>query len=212
MPKPIRIFPVLALALAGAVMAASPAFAVPITYTEQATATIHLGGVVFTNASIVLTMRNDTANVTPGQSPFSFINTGTATVSVNGSLAVTFSNPISVIVDHNNPGAAFFDFVRGGDILFVSNTLFAAYGLTTSIGPIFGRSFLNLFVDYPTSAGPFIVFSILNNTATFTATTASAVPEPPSLPALAAALGLLALVLRTLRRRARVAPDHPAAV
>ncbi|MGH7099354.1 MAG: PEP-CTERM sorting domain-containing protein [Stellaceae bacterium] len=185
----------LALALAGAVLTASPALATPITYIEQVTATGSLSGVAFTNASIVLTTPSDTANVIPGQFPFSFTNVGTATVSVNGGPAATFSNPITVIADHHNQGVAFFDI--GSDLLFISNTSFATYDLTTPIGPISGAPFSEFMVDYPTSDGPFIVSSILGNTATFTATTSSAVPEPSSLALFGGAL----LGLGSLRRR-----------
>jgi hypothetical protein len=49
MRKPVGFLPALALGVASAVGAAFRSLAIPITYTEQATATGSLGGVIFTN-------------------------------------------------------------------------------------------------------------------------------------------------------------------
>jgi hypothetical protein len=59
MLKAIRLL----LGVASAIGAASPSFATPITYTEQATATGSLGGVAFTDASVLLTMHTDTTTI-----------------------------------------------------------------------------------------------------------------------------------------------------
>jgi hypothetical protein len=52
-------------------------------------------------------MHNDTFNVSPGPGFFSFISTGTATVSVNGGPAATFRDMITVFVAHSAPLAGF---------------------------------------------------------------------------------------------------------
>jgi hypothetical protein len=85
------------LGAASAIIGATPAVAVPITYTETDTATGSLNGVAFTNASIVLTMNNNTANVTnPSSGLFSIV--GTITVSVNGAAPVTFTDTTRVYI------------------------------------------------------------------------------------------------------------------
>ena len=89
----VRVLTVLATVVvvaAGAILAASPALAIPITYTMTDTATGSLNGVGFTDESILLKMINDTTNITDG--PGFFANNGTATVSVNGSAPVTFTH------------------------------------------------------------------------------------------------------------------------
>jgi hypothetical protein len=92
MHKPIAFLSILGLVVTGAITAAAPASAIPITYTEQATATGSLGGTPF-NATIVLTMHNDTTNVTGG--PPVFTNIGTLTVSVPSFPTATFTDPSS---------------------------------------------------------------------------------------------------------------------
>ena len=54
MRKPIAFLSALGLV---AIMAASPASAIPITYIEKATATGSLGGTSFSSVTITLTMR-----------------------------------------------------------------------------------------------------------------------------------------------------------
>jgi len=90
MRKPIRFLPVLGLVVASTTLVGPPAFAVPITYTETDTATGSLNGVAFTDANIVLTMNNNTTNVTGG--PTLFDNVGTVTVQVGAGAPVTFTD------------------------------------------------------------------------------------------------------------------------
>jgi hypothetical protein len=59
--KPIGLLPGLVIGAASAILAASPSFAAPITYTEEATASGSLGGVAFTNADVVV--NSDTTRV-----------------------------------------------------------------------------------------------------------------------------------------------------
>lgn len=195
----------LAWALAGTIMAASPALATPITYIEQVTATGSLGEAAFTNASIVLTLHGDTVNIAPGPGFFSFVNSGTATVSVNGGPAAAFKDIISAFVDQTASFAGFFDSGRPGDILGVAGTAFAAYDLRTPIGPISGNALIEPEVDFFTKDGAFILLSAQRGTATFTATTSSAVLEPSSLALLGAGLLMLGIAARR-KRGARALP------
>ena len=90
MRKSIRFMPALALGIAGAILHGNSAVATPITYVEDATATGSLGGVAFTDATVTLTMMNNTTNVT-NPSTGLFLNIGTATVSVDGAAPVAFT-------------------------------------------------------------------------------------------------------------------------
>ena len=173
-----RFAPALLLAIAGMFIGASPSFAALITYTESATASGSLDGVTFTDATVLLSMNNDTTNVTSGGGGF-FFNFGTATVSIGGGPAVTFTNPIDVFSYQPSTIVGFSDTTVGLDILDTLNGSFATYALTTSIGPITDVSLTNGGFSFPTSGGAFVLTSVVDRMSTFTATTTlAAVPEP----------------------------------
>ena len=107
MGKSTKLVPALILGIAALFAAANSARAMPITYTEEATASGSLNGVVFTDDTVVLTMSNvDTNNVTGG--PL-FVISGTATLSVNGGSPVTFTDPIQVFSNEFVSVAGFWD-------------------------------------------------------------------------------------------------------
>src|SRR4051794_21230970 len=114
MRKPTTFVPALAMGVAGAISAAAPSLADPVTYTMEFIATGCIGSSSitqncvaspsFTRADVTVTMVNDTGNIvldsmlTP---PLYEIN-GTATVSVNGGAAATFMDTMQFYTDSSS--------------------------------------------------------------------------------------------------------------
>ena len=162
--------------VASTFIAASPSFGTPITYTESATASGSLDGISFTDATVFLSMTNDTTNVVASPPPFTiFTNSGTATVSVGGGPAVTFIDQDEVFSFPLEQRVGFSVALGGIIILDVNSASFATYEMTTSIGPIVGTSDINAGLSFATTGGAFVLTSV--GDATFTATTTT-IPEP----------------------------------
>ena len=145
MRKSIGFLPTLVLGLASTIVSIGPGRAAAITYAEETTLTGSLDGVAFTDASVVLTMHNDTTNVVglpPMQGENTFMNTGTMTVSVGGGPSETFTDPdmnvavVQFVFDGFIPAVNFND--GSVNILDALNKTFSTYDLKTSIGPIMG--------------------------------------------------------------------------
>jgi PEP-CTERM motif len=194
MHKPVTFLPALALGVAGAISAATPSVASPITYTETVTgasgclgavmAGVCPGGDSFTNATVTLTMMNDTSHVS-GSPPLLFnVETSTPlTLNVTGFPTETFTDTTQAQVNQNtsavSPNAGFGDNGVGRAILSTMNALFQTYGLN---GPIdlSGPAEFNAGVAFPTTDGLFFLNTITGS-ATFMATPVPTVPEPASL-------------------------------
>ena len=175
MDKTNRIVPAVVLGIASIFVAASPSFAALITYTLETTASGSLGATTFTDATVVLTMTNNTTNVTTS-GPGEFENVGTVTVSVGGGSPVTFTDSTRVFSSQSVSTVGFED-LAVADILDSVSASFATYDLKTSIGPIVGSSEFDPSSSFATTGGAFVLTSA--GDATFTAAT-TAIPEPSS--------------------------------
>ena len=164
--------PAVVLSIVISFSAASPSFGSQITYTEQVTASGVFNGSLFTDADVLLTMNNNTTNVSTVDSDI-FINSGTATVSIDGGTPFTFINPILVFSDQSLSVGGFSDSGENEDILDIVSDSFATYDLKTSIGPLVGVGGVTG-NSFPTTGGAFEPF--LAGDVTFTATT-TGVPE-----------------------------------
>jgi hypothetical protein len=169
-----RILPAVVLGIASIFVAASPSFGAPITYTLETTASGSLGGTPFTDATVTLSMTNNTTNVT-NSGPGDFENVGTVTVSIGGGPAVTFTD-LTQVFSNQSVSTVGFEDLAVDDILDSISGSFATYDLTTSIGPIVGSSEFNSGSSFPTTGGAFVLNSV-GESATFTSET-SAIPEP----------------------------------
>ena len=165
------------------VFLATPASAIPITYTEIATGSGSLNGVAFSNAVITLTGAGDTTGV------FSQIgqlgNPVSLTIDISGVGTAIYNNVLNPVpFAFLNPATNAVGFGVGNlPILGTVSSAFATYDLASAIGPITG---VGLLADapfspptLPTDRGSFVLSSINNSTATFSASV-NAVPGPLS--------------------------------
>jgi hypothetical protein len=193
MAKPTRFAPALVLSIAGAMAAATTAFAGPITYTVQATGMGCFGsgvtktgsmvvcptGTTFNDALVTITFSGNTANVTnPSAGIFENVPApGTVTVAVAGLGSATFSDSVGAFVAQSSQAGGFADFTLSLDPLDTSNPAFATYDLKSAIGPLSGSpAFASPNEVFPVSIGGF-AFTALPAGSTFTATT-TVIPEP----------------------------------
>jgi hypothetical protein len=227
MRKPTIFLPALALGVAGAIPAAAPSLAEPITYTMQFVGTGCIGSSAitlncsasptFTQADVTLTMVNDIGNIMFDSTLMLWEINGTATVSVNGGAAATFMDQMQFYTDSSSVVGLFDGSINppfGLDVVDVFNTALSGFAFTGyqlgPIGPTTDAAALGAgqpinFPGYELTSGDFFILNGLGSTseATFTATVA-AVPEPPIGRGLSVALaigGMLFGSANLLRRR-----------
>ena len=134
------------LALVSAALAGftAPAHAVPITYTETATATGFLDGTPFANALVTITVTGDTAAAPSGVN-FQFYPLPGATVTVAGFGSDSLLHSELFVNQVSTPTATvgFADSTGPLSILDTFNTAFSTYTLNTAIGPTLGAPFID---------------------------------------------------------------------
>jgi hypothetical protein len=215
--KPTTCLSALALGIAGAISAAAPSFADPITYTLQFIGTGSLGSSSFMNVPVTLQFVGDTGNIS-NVSGFYVNELGTASVSVNGGAFEILTDPIAV---YSNPSADLgpvtvgFTDLNSVDIIDDQGSAFTGYALGPT-GPIVGGTLiLGGASDIPTESGDlFNLTGVTYNDPNFPGSPTFAtvpVPAPPigrGLPVALAVSGLL-LCARSRKRhrcRQRLAP------
>jgi len=206
MRKRTNFLPVLALGVAGAISAAAPASAVPITYTMQFIADGCIGSSsitqncsaspTFMQKDVTLTMVNETNNIMFDSGLGLYEINGTATVSISGvtSTPATFTETMQFYTDSSTIVGLFDGSVNppfGLDVVDVFNTALSGFAFNGyQLGPIgpttdaaaLGAGQPTSFPGYELTSGDFFVLNGLGPTsdATFTATVAAvAVAEPP---------------------------------
>jgi hypothetical protein len=175
----------LLIASACTFLGAAPSSAVPITYTEEATASGSLGGVPFTNAAVVISMTADTSTAGSGVNPRRLAD-GTpvaqydVTLNVAGSEATFIQSGNTIVQAGTIPlGSDFFvgfqeNLGSGGGTILATGTSFS-YDLTTPVS-LAGQGLIGLglrlpdgSVGFPTNAGTLNLRGPVG-TSTFTAT------------------------------------------
>ena len=190
-------FLMMLLVLALITFGASQTFAATITYTEQAVVSGNLGNNFFNNSLVTITLVGDTANVTGGAGFWQNL-VGTFTVNVASVGTATFTDAMEVFDNQGAATVGFGDLTQGpASVLDTVDAAFAAYGLTTAIGPITNTPFIRPDITFNTTLGGFNIQSAGNST--FTASTGTATPEPGSLILLGTGVvGLLGSLRRKL--------------
>lgn len=192
-----------AAALAAHLMSPASVKAAPIMYQYSAIASGFLGGSPFVDDPVTITAIGDTTLVTESL-PGIFFNDASATVTVTGIGSGAFTNATVAVANQNFVQVGVSDRDQNQAILFSrSNPAYATYDLTTAIGPLTGAQLFNPGLDFPTTAGDFILNSV--GTVTFQATI---VPETSTI-TLAGVGGLVLMALVWRKRRIGSGPSAP---
>jgi len=202
------------VALVLLILGAGRATAEMITYTMTLTASGSLGGASFNDALITITETSDTSNVRL-LGPRIFINDGTTMFTVAGVGGGTFNDLVGAAVRGSIDYAGFGDSTAGTS-LYIENTAFSSYDLSSSIGPLTGTATGPLVPGASTTSGLFELFGPFGD-GSFTAVTvaASSVPEPASLTLALVGAGTLAGACLARHRRQNAPsqsvslPAHP---
>jgi hypothetical protein len=202
----MRKFAFFVLVFLLASIAVSSTKAATITFTHSgASGSGTIAGIPFVDKAFTIIAIGDTGNVTSGPNFFSLVHT-TASISITDVGTFDFVTATRTFV---NTTTATIGFSRGGPIFFAdlfdgpSNAIFAGYGLTTAIGPVFGSGNLLQWagIDVLTTGG-ILVFNSTVGTIGAEFSAVGGVPVPAALPLFATGLGVLALLGWRRKRKA----------
>jgi hypothetical protein len=171
--------------------------AAPITYTFTQLGSGSLGGTLFSDALVTLTLTGDTTGIV-NPNPNLFRNPGSATVTVDGLGTADFTIPMRVFL---NPSATVVGISRATDErdligLAPPVPALTTYRLDLPIGLTTGTPAGNPSLLFATTAGDFVLSTAqtVNRPVTFSASLNSDVPEPSTIGLIS--VGLAALLLR----------------
>lgn len=157
-----------------------------ITYTVTDTASGTLGSTTFSDEAVTVTLTGDPSTVDQ-QNANRTTEAGTATISIAGLGTYTFTDSMSLLINHSTDLGSITD-QNGYRILGTQNSAFSSYLGTTSFGPVSGTSETTdtaggLVPNDVNTNGGILEFTTIGATSTFTADVdaTAATPEPSSL-------------------------------
>jgi hypothetical protein len=176
-------------------LAATPASAAALVFSETTTASGSLGGTAFSNALVTLSGTGDTGGVTnPAFGDFFLVGVPVS-VSVAGVGKATFTDTFELVSNQNVSAVGLGDASLNAALLF-ADVANGNYDLTTSFGPVSGPARYNPGAAFGTSAGAFVLDSA--SAVTYRAAVGG-VPEPATWAVMLAGFGALGAVLRSRR-------------
>ena len=181
-----------ALALSAAALAPAPALADPIEYTMQVNASGQLNGQSFANAAVTITLRADTANITPFEDWLFQVPTSSTLIQVAGVGSDSFLHPITAISNYEDGWVGFGEPISDYGIFFIGSAAVQTYYLQATLAPIIGEASGNPGTAFDTLGGSF-TFDTWDSAGTFNAT---AVPEPGTWALWLAGLGAVGRIAR----------------
>jgi hypothetical protein len=175
---------------------ASAASAVPITFIHQGVGSGTLAGTPFSTRDFTIFGHGDTSQRVAFASGY-FIDHTSAQIEILGVGLFTFTTPTRTFVNNIGPSAGFSRAGLNGLDLFDLDrpeaSVFAAWDMTTAIGPVSGTGFLTQWDTPVTTSGGVLFF---NPNSTVPAIFTAVIPEPGG-----ATLLITALVTGLCRRR-----------
>jgi len=172
----------------------------PITFTLTGTGTGTVGATPFTEATFTLKLTTDTSLIIDAGGGVYQTPLTTATIDISGIGLATIMDQMEVFCATTIPSAGFADYTKYLDLCVMSDAAFAAYTLTTPIGPVSSAALhpVAQFQNVPTTLGSVSFSSYHDGTFTAAFGTGSGIPtaSAPGLAILAvllAAAGIVAL-------------------